>query len=245
MLAVVVAVVNGVALKLDVVGDGMSAEMVEGVVGAELFHVHLAMCHDVAHEVDVFQVAHDVELALAPCLHIVQEAAAEVLHELQACVVGLDAQVYVVALGRYVSVDHGEVLGAVLCRCVDVDLSFLVVVGCLGMKGSQGAVLEDKVLDVEVGVGLRSLEDRLHHGLARSFSGKVDRVEVDQVEDIGYVDILQVGHDGVGGLGGGFSVDDNVLVAMREVEHIDRQFVLSVHDGGRVEKPFFLSEHDF
>ena len=166
VLAVVVAVVDGVALKLDVVGDGMSAEMVEGVVGAELFHVHLAMRHDVAHEVDVLQVAHDVELAFTPCLHVVHKAAAEVLHELQTCVVGLDAQVYVVALGRHVSVDHGEVFGAVLCRCVDVDLSFLVVVGCLGMKGSQGAVLEDEVLDVEVGVGFWSLEDRLHHGLA-------------------------------------------------------------------------------
>ncbi len=89
-LPFVVAVVDGVAFKLDVVGNGVSAQMVEGVVGAELFHVHSAVRHDVAHEVDVFQVAHDVEAALAPCLHIVQEAAAEALHELQACVVGLD-----------------------------------------------------------------------------------------------------------------------------------------------------------
>ena len=70
-------------------------------------------------------------------------------------------------------------------------------------------------------------------------------MEVDQVEDISHVDILQVGYDGVGGLGCGFSVDDDVLVAMREVEHVDRQFVLSVHDVGRIEKPLFLSEHDF
>ena len=78
VLAVVVAVVDGVAFKLDVVGNGVSAQMVEGVVGAELFHVHSAVRHDVAHEVDVLQIAHDVELALAPCLHIVQEAATEV-----------------------------------------------------------------------------------------------------------------------------------------------------------------------
>ena len=70
-------------------------------------------------------------------------------------------------------------------------------------------------------------------------------MEVDQVEDIGNVDILQVGYDGVGSLGCGFSVDDDVLVAMREVKHVDGQFILSVYDVGRVEKPFFLSEHDF
>ena len=53
VLAVVVAVVDGVALELYVVGNGVRAQVVEGVVGAQLLHVHLAVGHDVAHEVDV------------------------------------------------------------------------------------------------------------------------------------------------------------------------------------------------
>ena len=69
-------------------------------------------------------------------------------------------------------------------------------------------------------------------------------MEVDEVEDVGHVHVLQVGHDGVGGLRRGLSVDDDVLVAVREVEHVYRQLVLPVHDVGGVDEPFLVAEHD-
>ena len=46
---VVVAVVDGVSQQQDVIRNGMRPQVLETVVRAQLLHVHLAVCHNVAH----------------------------------------------------------------------------------------------------------------------------------------------------------------------------------------------------
>ena len=57
----------------------MGTQSVESVVGIQLLHVHLAMCHNVAYEVDIAQIAYDIQLSVAPGFYIVHETTAEVL----------------------------------------------------------------------------------------------------------------------------------------------------------------------
>ena len=100
----------------------MGTQSVESVVGIQLLHVHLAMCHNVAYEVDIAQIAYDIQLSVAPSFYVVHKAATEVLYKLHAGASCLDAEIDIVALWGYVAVNEGLVFRAIICYCVDVYL---------------------------------------------------------------------------------------------------------------------------
>ena len=103
---------------------------------------------------------------MGSCLDVVHEASAEALHEFHICALRLDAQVYVVSLRRYISVYERLVLLALVCHGVDVNLAQFLVEAYVGMKYSHRTVFELEVLDVELCVGVRIIEDALHNRLA-------------------------------------------------------------------------------
>ena len=81
---VAVAVEDGVILYENIIWDSVGMERIEGVIGVELLEVHLAVSGKVAHEIDVFQIAHHVEMTIAPGFYLIHETAAEILKEFHA-----------------------------------------------------------------------------------------------------------------------------------------------------------------
>ena len=163
---VVVAVVDGVSQQQNVIRNSMRPQVIETVVCAQLLHVHLAVCHDVAHQIDVAQVAYYVQLTPAPCLYVVHETAAEAFQEFHVGALRLDTQVYVVAFRRYIAVNERLMFRSVISHCLDVYLALFLVEVYVGMEHAQWTLLKFKVLYVKLRIGIRVVEDALHDGLS-------------------------------------------------------------------------------
>ena len=192
----------------------MGTQSVESVVGIQLLHVHLAMCHDVANEVDVAQIAYDIQLSVAPSFYVVHKAAAEVLYKLHAGSSCINTKIYIIALRRYIAGNEGLVFWTVICHSVDVNLLLLLIVAYIGVQYTQRSILKGELLDVQVSLCVRIVENAFYDSLARSSSGEVYRMEVDQVQNIRYVYILQVCHNRVFLVWSGEAVDDDVLLVV-------------------------------
>ncbi len=141
---VVVAVVDGIIYQQDVVRDGVGMRSLESDIRCPTASCASYRWRKVSHEVDVFQVAHQVYLSFRPCLDVVHETAAEVLHEFHVRALRLDTQVYVVSLRRYISVYERLVLLALICHGVDVYLTQFLVEVYVGMEYSHRSVFEGR-----------------------------------------------------------------------------------------------------
>ena len=119
------------------------------------------------------------------------------MHKVEVGAPCVDGQVYVVAVGRYVSVDVGGGLGAVVCGGVDVYLLVLLVPVHAGVERAHASVLELEVVDLQVGKGVGAVIDVGEESLARCLAREGYGVEVDQVQYVGHLDALQVDGDGV------------------------------------------------
>ena len=76
------------------------------------------------------------------------------------------------------------------------------------------------------------MEERPDGGRPRRCPGEADAVEVDEVEDVGDIDLPEPDEDRVAGVAGGLSVGDDVLVAVGEFEVVDREAVPVVGEVG-------------
>ena len=240
---VVVAVVDGIVYQQDVVRDGMSTESVKVIFGAQLLHVHLTAYFYVAHEVDFLQVAHYVHLSVTLCLKMIHETATEVLHEFHIGSGGLNTEVDIVALRRYITVDVGLSSRSFISSSPDVYLFVFLVEVFEGMENAHRSVLEGEVLDVQLGVGIRILEDRFHDSLSCRFSCEIHRVEVDEVEDVCHIYVLQVSHDGILLVRSSHTIDDDVLFAVFHYEIIHGEVVFVVFHGRCLHIPLRISQH--
>ena len=110
--------------------------------------MHLAVSGKVAHKIDVFQIAHHVEMAIAPGFYLVHEAAAEILKEFHAGALGIDTQVDIVALRRDVSVYERLMLRTIIGNCMNINLFELLVEVDTSMEHTERSVFEGKLLHV-------------------------------------------------------------------------------------------------
>ena len=145
---VAVAVEDGVILYENIIWDGVGMECIEGVIGIELLEVHLAVSGNIAHEIDVFQIAHHIEMPIAPGFYLVHETAAEILEEFHAGALGIDTQVDIVALRRDVSVDERLMLRTIVGNCMNINLFELLVEVDTSMEHTERSVFEGKLLYV-------------------------------------------------------------------------------------------------
>ena len=145
---VAVAVEDGIILYEDIIWDSVGTERIEGIIGVELLEVHLAVSGKVAHEIDVFQIAHHIEMAIAPGFYLVHETATEILEEFHAGALGIDTQVDIVALRRDVSVDECLMLRTIIGNCMDINLFELLVEVDTSMEHTERSVFEGKLLHV-------------------------------------------------------------------------------------------------
>ena len=170
---VAVAVEDGIILYEDIIWDSVGMERIEGIIGVELLEVHLAVSSNIAHEIDVFQIAHHIEMAIAPGFYLVHETAAEILEEFHAGALGIDTQVDIVALRRDVSVDERLVLRTIVGNCMNINLFELLVEVDTSMEHTERSVFEGKLLYIQLGVGIRVVEEALDDSLARSLAGEI------------------------------------------------------------------------
>ena len=102
------------------------------------------------------------------------------LQEGQACVVGIDGQVYAAVSQVYIAADVGRCV-AVYRLCVDVYASFVVVVIGLCIERSHIASFKLELSYNEVGIRLWVGEYRFQHHFARSKPTERNAVEVYEV----------------------------------------------------------------
>ena len=145
---VAVAVEDGIILYEDIIWDSVGMERIEGIIGVELLEVHLAVSSNIAHEIDVFQIAHHIEMAIAPGFYLIHETAAEILEEFHAGALGIDTQVDIVALRRDVSVDERLMLRTIVGNCMNINLFELLVEVDTSMEHTERSVFEGKLLHV-------------------------------------------------------------------------------------------------
>ena len=187
---VAVAVEDGVILYENIIWDSVGIECIEGVIGIELFEMHLAVSGKVAHEIDVFQIAHHVEMTIAPGFYLIHETAAEILKEFHAGALSINTQVDIVALRRDVSVDECLMLRTIIGNCMNVNLFEHFVEVNSSMEHTERTVFESKLLYIQLGVGIRVVEQTLYYRLARSLAGEIYRMEIDEVQHVCYIYIL-------------------------------------------------------
>ncbi len=142
---VAVAVEDGIILYEDIIWDSVGTERIEGVIGVELLEVHLAVSGNIAHEIDVSQIAHHIEMTIAPGFYLIHETAAEILEEFHAGALCIDTQVDIVALRRYVSVDEGLMLRTIIGNCMNINLFELLVEVDSSMEHTERTVFEGKL----------------------------------------------------------------------------------------------------
>jgi len=107
-----VAVEDGVIAKPDLVDQALDGVVAQGILGVERRDANVSFGHNLTREVYPFQVAPHPKVTVGREVGMVHEARAEALDELSACMMGGDAEVDIVAFGRYIAVDvRGSHLG--------------------------------------------------------------------------------------------------------------------------------------
>ena len=88
------------------------------------------------------------------------------------------------------------------------------------MEYAQRTIFKQEVVDVQLRIGIRLVEERLHYGFSCGFSCKIHRVEIDEVEDVCHIHVLQICHDRVFRAWRSLAVDDDMLVVVLDREVI-------------------------
>ena len=83
---------------------------------------------------------------------------------------------------------------------MDVDLLFLLVPGGMCIENTHTSILKLEVGHAQVGSCIEVFKEIGNFRLTRGFSTELDRMEIDEVEDIVHLYISEVGGKGVGGM---------------------------------------------
>ena len=246
-----------VALVAVLVGEQLVAQLylvveeVYGVVlqlvgGIERCDGGLAVGRELTGEVDGVERSGESDGAVGMTGNLADEALGERVHEVEVGAVGEDVEVDELACRRHVAVDVCLCVLAVVGDGVDVDLLLLAVPVDEGVECSHASVFEGEVVDAQVGVGSHLTEGCADEGVARCLAAEVDGVEVDQVEDIGHVDILQVYVYGVADIRRGGAVDDDVLLSVGAMERklVEVGVLVVVDDVGGLHLPRLVVHDD-
>ena len=200
--------------------------------------MRLAAHYSLTHKVDVAERSHDVQVADDVGVDVVHEAVAESLHKFGSCAVGVNGKVDEFVLWRHISVDYRSSVVLVERFGVDVDASLLVVVSHVGIECAHASRLELELLDGKVGAHLRFLAEHASHDcVARRHSEEVDRMEVDEIQDVAHVDVLQRYGKRVLQVVRGCAVNDKMLVAVLDGEVVYVKMILIVSDACRHDVP--------
>ena len=227
-----VAVADSVAFELYLVGYKCHGVVAHPICSVECGHSHRAVDHSLAHQIDIVQRTHYVQFSVDVGIHVVHERAAEALHKLSSCAVGINAKVYVVVLGRHVSVDVGVASVLILCDGTDIDASFVDIVVHVGVESSHASRLKLEVFHLQVG-GKQwlSVERSRYPCLSRGHAEEVNRVEVYEVQHIAHVDVVEGYEQRVFKALCCCSVDGKHLVVVAYGESVNLKSVLAIDDG--------------
>ena len=216
--SVAVLVGEQLVAQLYLVVEEVYGVVLQLVGGIERRDGGLAVGRELSGEVDGVERSGESDGAVGVTGNLTDEALGERVHEVEVGAVGEDVEVDELACRRDIAVDMCLCVLAVGGDGVDVDLLLVAVPVDEGAERSHASVFEGEVVDAQVGVGSHLTEGCADEGVARGLAAEVDGVEVDEVEDIGHVDILQVYVYGVAAIGGGGAVDADVLLSVGAVE---------------------------
>ena len=233
---VLVAVGDGVVVKENGVFGELHVGIVQGIGGAEGLDVSGAMGNDVAGEVEFLQRTPQPQVARGRDIEVVEETGADVADKLGARLMELHIEVDVAALGRDVAFNDGRVrldsqwviANCVACFGIDVNLSEAGVPTGIGEEGAEAAAFQHEVIHTQLTPDVGLVEELLDVGKAGHGAAEVDRMEVDEIEDIGHVDMIERGGDGIVGTGRCDAVEPDALMVGTNIEVVDGQMLLAV-----------------
>ena len=122
---------------------------------------------------------------------MVDETAGERLGKVKISPIGTDAKIDVVPVWRDVAVDVCLCIRTIVGNSVDVYLFFCLVPVHLSVQGTHATAFKLKLLNLESCIGLQVSENTADVSITSSQSAEFYGVEVDEVEDVAYLDVLQ------------------------------------------------------
>ena len=185
-----IPVANGISPEDNLVGNQSDGIVLHHIMRIQCGDVEAAVTHNHSCEVDLTEVASQPQVARTPCLHIVHEAPAERLQELQSCVPGTNGQIDLMSCRRHEAFDERLCLIRFIGMGIDIDLLVLLVPVHRCIERSHPSFLEAELAYRQVSVGLGMMEDRLDASLTRGFAAEFHRMEVHEIQDVVHVHIL-------------------------------------------------------
>ena len=129
-------------------------------------------------------------------MHILHKTAAEAFDHLQTGLSGLEDKVYVAVLGGHIPGD--ECLSRIIFGYgINIDAALFVVQIHIGQKRTHASVLELELIDSQRGLGFRLSECTGDERFARDCTVEIHRVKVEQILQVGHVNIVQVYEKGI------------------------------------------------
>ena len=127
---------------------------------------------------------------------------------------------------------------------VDVDLLRLVVESGGCAERSHSSVFKAEFGHVEFRSGLGCSEKMGDKGFSRRLSAEFHGIEIDQVENVLYIDVLQLGDERIGSIFTAPTVDDEVLAVVGNGQMVDGEVVFAIDNRARLDCPHCVANRD-
>ena len=157
---VVIAIVDGDAAKLNLVGyqyDCITAQLVGGVEGRDC---SLTINNEQSRKIDIIECAGEASAAIGMSRNVAEEGLGEIVHEVDVGTMSIDGEVDGVMDGRYIAVYVCMCLSSVVGNCLDINLPGFMIPLSMSMENSHASTLELEVADIEISRGSKLSEDR-------------------------------------------------------------------------------------
>ena len=112
--------------------------------------------------------------------------------------------------------------------CRDINLFVLTIKSSIGVECSETPFVEAKVFDFQACPCLRIGENGIYICLTRCQTVEIDRMEIQEIENVLNVNILKVNRQAVLLVGSCQSVDRYVLVIMVNGEIVHREMLVTI-----------------
>ena len=190
-----ITVVDDVIVEDDMVGDERHGIVNHGIVGVQALHEEIAIGHHLSLEVDCIEWSEQAELTNNTDVDVAHETFRESLQEIQGGAMWQDVEFDFFVFERDVSLYVGGFSMPVDGMAIQFDEVVIEVHGEVHLTDT--AICELEVINHQVGLCLRLVEDRGDITVACYLSSEIHARHIDDVGDKLSVEMVHIHIDGV------------------------------------------------
>ena len=239
-----IAVGKGQPAQFNLVGNedhGVAMQLIGGVQGR---HRRFAFHFQCARQVHLIEGACEEYTTIGMTCDMAEEGVRKVMHEVDIGLMGVDIKGDGIVLGRYKAIDIRKDSRPVVGLGIDVNLLLLLVPEHEGMQDAHASPFKLEIVDIQAGMAVEIIKERLDDGLSRGFAAELHGIEIHQVQDILHLHLVQVYRQRVTGVLAGSAIDGDMLLLVVHVEVVDQQVVLRIEDIRWLHVPDRIVEDD-